>query len=356
MHERDLEPEHPLSRRRVDQLRTRLGELPERRLDVVDLVGDVVHAGPPLRQETADRRVLPERGEQLDPALAEPQRRRLDALVVDPLAVLDPATEQMLVRADGVVEVGDGHAHVMDPPCLHRRDATAISVILASMGRRSLVAALLLLALAGCGGGSKSNGEAGKPAAKVVADAQHAAASASSVHISGHIVDNGTRVAIDLLLVKGKGGKGTMSGGGVSLQLVRVGNTAYVKGSDAFLRSVAGASVAEALHGRWLKAPATTGPFAALTQLTDSRKLFGSALGQHGKLANRGETTYQGQKVVEIDDTTEGGTLYVAAQGTPYPVALTGSKQQGSLRFDRWGEAASIVAPKGAVDLSRLTK
>lgn len=224
------------------------------------------------------------------------------------------------------------------------------------MGRRFLVAALLLLAVAGCGGGSKSNGEAGKTAAQVVADTRHAATSASSVHISGHIVDNGSPLTLDLTIVRGKGGQGTLAENGLTFRLVRVGDSVYINGSEAFLRSVAGAGAAAALHGRWLEGSATTGPLAALSGLTDTQKLFGSALGQHGTLENKGETTYQGQKVVEIDDTTEGGKLYVAAQGTPYPVALTGSKQQGELRFDRWGASATITAPKGAVDLSGLTK
>lgn len=224
------------------------------------------------------------------------------------------------------------------------------------MGRRFLVAALLLLAVAGCGGGSKSNGEAKKSAAQVVADARQAATSASSVHISGHIVDNGAPLTIDLTIVKGKGGTGTLAENGLTFRLVRVGDSVYINGSEAFLRSIAGAGAAAALHGRWLKGSATIGPLAPLSGLTDTQKLFGSALGQHGTLANRGETTYQGQKVVEIDDTTEGGKLYVAAQGTPYPVALTGSKQQGALRFDSWGAGATLAAPKNAIDLSRLTK
>jgi hypothetical protein len=215
---------------------------------------------------------------------------------------------------------------------------------------------VLALIPAGCGGGSKSNGEAKKSPEQVVADAQHAAVSASSVHVSGQIVDNGTPLALDLTIVKGKGGKGTLSENGLAFQLVRVGDTAYIKGSDAFLRKFAGQGAATLLHDKWLKAPAGTGELASLAPLTDTQKLFGGALRQHGKLTNKGETTYQGQKVVEIDDTTEGGKLYVAAQGTPYPVALVGSKQQGHLGFDNWNATTTVAAPKNAVDLSKLGK
>src|SRR4051812_1503332 len=67
MDERDLEPEQPAPWRVVDQLRSLGRELVDSRADVVDLVGDVVHAGPALGEELAHRRVVAERGEQLDP-------------------------------------------------------------------------------------------------------------------------------------------------------------------------------------------------------------------------------------------------------------------------------------------------
>ena len=91
MDERDLEPEEPAARCVVDQLGA-LGPQPgELCADVVDLERDVVHAGAAFREETSDRRVGPERAEQLDPALADAERRRLDALVLDALAVLERA-------------------------------------------------------------------------------------------------------------------------------------------------------------------------------------------------------------------------------------------------------------------------
>ena len=71
--ERDLETEESLPRLLVDQLGTLVGELRERRADVVDLVGDVVHPRPALREKPADVRVGAEGREELDPALADPQ-------------------------------------------------------------------------------------------------------------------------------------------------------------------------------------------------------------------------------------------------------------------------------------------
>jgi hypothetical protein len=223
------------------------------------------------------------------------------------------------------------------------------------MGRRLLVGLAVVVGFAGCGG-SSSNGEAKKSAEQVVADAQKAAVGASSVHVTGHITDNGTPLAIDLTLLKGKKGKGNLSEQGLKFDVIRVGDTVYIRGSDAFLKQFAGADAAALLHGKWLKGSATKSQFAALAPLTDESQLFKAALGQHGKLTNKGETTFQGQKVVEIVDTTQGGKLYVAAAGDPLPVALRGSKQQGSVNFSDWNAHATVEAPKGAVDLSQFGK
>jgi hypothetical protein len=265
--------------------------------------------------------------------------------------MLEPASEEPLVRGDRLVEIRHRDADMVNAPCFHRADGTV-----APVRRRFLLCSLALLAAtAGCGG-SKSNGEAGKAADQVVLDARQAAIDAKAVHVSGSITDAGRPLTLDLTIVRGGGGKGTMTESGLEFEIVRVVDTAYIRGSDAFLRAFAGSAAAQLLHGKWLKGSATSGNLRALAPLTDIVKLFNSALGSHGKLRNAGETEYKGQKVVAIEDRTKGGTLYVAATGTPYPVAIVGGKGRGAIAFDRWNETASIETPKGAIDLSALGK
>ena len=71
MDEGNLETEEPFARLLVDQFGSGAGELRERGAEIADLVGDVMHARPALREEAADRRVVAERREQLDPAVAD---------------------------------------------------------------------------------------------------------------------------------------------------------------------------------------------------------------------------------------------------------------------------------------------
>src|SRR5436305_15152912 len=93
MKERDLEPEEPAPRCVVDDLDAFVVQLVERALHVCDLVRDVMHTRPALGQELADRRLLAERGKQLDATLADAQRRRLDPLLRNRLAMLEPCAQ-----------------------------------------------------------------------------------------------------------------------------------------------------------------------------------------------------------------------------------------------------------------------
>lgn len=220
-----------------------------------------------------------------------------------------------------------------------------------------VVAAALL---AGCGGHGKSsakpNGEASKPAARVFDDAKAAAIGARSAHVSGNIVGVGMRVTLDLDMLRGKGAKGSMSTDGLQFDLVRIGNAAYIRGSDAFYKHFAGAAVAQLIHGKWVKVSTTQPRFRSLAPLTSLGLLFAQVSAGHGKLANDGKTTYRGQQVVAIRDTSDNSKLYVAATGKPYPVAIVGSKkgQSGTISFDDWNKSFSVSAPQGAIDISKL--
>jgi len=224
---------------------------------------------------------------------------------------------------------------------------------------RSAATAVLLGAavlLAACGG-SSSNGEASKAPAQIVKDAQSAATAAGAVHVSGTVTTGGTSVGVDLHLVGDNHAKGHLTVSGFGIDVVRVGDTVYIRGSKAFYTKFAGATAAALLNGKWLSGAATTGSFASFEQLTDMKTFFSGMLGSHGTLAKGKEATVAGQKAIAIDDTTKGGTLYVATTGKPYPVELTktgSTSDKGTVTFTDWDKTTTVTAPKGAVDLSAL--
>jgi len=188
-----------------------------------------------------------------------------------------------------------------------------------------------------------------------VDEAKAAAERATSVHVYGSGTDNGVPLVIDLHIVADKGGKGRLSEHGLSFDLVRIGPSAYIKGSAAFYKQFAGVGAAQLLQGKWLKGSATTGDLASLTPLTDLRKFFDNALSNHGVLKKTGTTTVHGVQVVGIKDTTKGGVLYVATSGQPYPIEVTqGGTSAGTLTFDEWNQTVTLTPPPNAVDISKL--
>jgi hypothetical protein len=228
-----------------------------------------------------------------------------------------------------------------------------------TMRASALALVLTAVLLAGCGSSgnsAKPNGEASKPANQVLADAKAAATDASSAHVSGNINSNGTPITLDLSTARGKGAKGSMSTNGLTFDLVRIGDTLYIRGSDEFYKHFAGATVAQLLHGKWLKASATHGRLRSLAPLTSLGALFTGISSQHGKLVNDGKTTYKGDDAVVIRDTSDNSKLYVAATGKPYPVAIVGGKkgESGTITFDDWNKGVSLSAPSNAIDISQF--
>jgi outer membrane lipoprotein-sorting protein len=318
----------------------------------------VVHPGPALREETADGGVLAESAQKLEPAFADADGRGLDSLLLDARATLEPGAEETPVGVERAVEILDRQTDVM-----YRARRLHVAMVFERLAAtmRALALALVLTAvlLAGCGGSGKSakpNDEASKPAAQVLADANKAATSASSAHVSGSIKSDGTPITLDLSTARGKGAKGSMSTNGLKFDVVRIGDTLYIRGSDSFLKRFAGGAVAQLLHDKWLKASATHGRLKSLAPLTSLGALFAGISAHHGKLVNEGKTTYKGDDAVVVRDTSDNSKLYVSATGKPYPVAIVGGKkgESGTITFDDWNKNVSLSAPSGALDISQF--
>jgi hypothetical protein len=237
------------------------------------------------------------------------------------------------------------------------------------VGMRSFVACIALIVVlvaAGCGGSSKStstngagNGEASKPAAKVLADAVKAADGASSLHMSGNVTSNGAPIGLDLSVLNGKGATGSITLKGHKVDLLIADNYGYMKADASFWSEFVrrnGATIGQLLAGKWLKFPVTDVDFQGIIAFSNPDAIFGSLQsGASSGLKNNGATTYQGQDVVALNDGSQNGTLYVSATGKPYPVALvkTGSSG-GTIAFDNWNESVSLTAPSNVLDFSQL--
>jgi hypothetical protein len=218
----------------------------------------------------------------------------------------------------------------------------------------SVAAVLAVAVISGCGSSSTGNGVASKTPTQIVAGAKILADAAKSVHVSGTLRTATSPIALNMILLAGKGGRGQLTENGLSLQLIQIHGTAYIKGSAAFYRQIAGPAAAQVLQGRWLKAPASSGNLAPLASLTDLSKLLDTALAAHGPLTKGRVTSVNGQKVIGVKDTSTGGTLYVATTGPPYPVQITMSGGGGGITFAGWNQPVSVFAPANAIDVTQL--
>jgi hypothetical protein len=209
--------------------------------------------------------------------------------------------------------------------------------------------------LAGCASGaSRANGLEAKSPIQIMAAAEAAARAAASVHVAGSIVSDGKPISLNMELVSEKGGKGRVSLDGLSFRLVDVDGAVYVNGSNAFYTRFAGATAARVLRGKWLKG-AQSGAMAPLASLARLRSLLNTALASHGPLARASNATIEGQQAVAVSDPVDGGTLYVAATGAPYPLEiLRHGASAGKLVFDRWNQAVSLAVPTNAIDVKQL--
>ena len=242
----------------------------------------------------------------------------------------------------------------------------------------ALVTTVALTAvLAGCGGSSPTppststttpveittspapyaplpNGEAGKFPDTIVADAIAAANKSTGVHIVGSVENGGKPLKLDLNLVTGEGGSGTITANGLTFQMIRIGTKAYFMGDAKFWSHFAGAALGTTLNGKWIEASAVTGALATFTPLTSVKQLFSAVLGAHGPLEkSSGTITANGQAALAIIDSGSEATMLIAAAGPPYPIGLE-EKGGGIVTFRHWNHPTPLTAPKNAIELATL--
>ncbi len=217
------------------------------------------------------------------------------------------------------------------------------------------VSAVLALALLTACGGVSSNGIESKSPDEVLTAAKSAASGAKSVRLVGSFTAGRAPLSLDLTLAAGKGARGEISEHGLSFQVIALGNDVYIYGSRAFYEHFGGKAAAQLFQGKWLKAPANSGEFASLASLTNMQAVLGGLLKNNGALKAAGTTKLEGRTVLGITGSAEGGTLYVATTGKPFPVAAVKSGSGGGkLIFSDWNAPVSIEAPANAIDIEAL--
>ena len=229
----------------------------------------------------------------------------------------------------------------------------------------------------GCGGGDEpsnrpttvattaSSALAGLSADEVLAKARDAARAATSVHAAGAGTSDGDALRIDLRLKAGDGGTGTIGVGGVTLEIVVKGQDLYFKADEDFFKNALGAAytaqVAQLIDGKFLKGAISDPRFGDFANFADMRAFMESTLKPDGAITRVDGKPIGGIPTVGLNDkAADGGTMYVADDGTNLPLALepgsSGGGTSGSITFSEWNATFDITPPPDdqVVDISKL--
>ncbi len=199
-------------------------------------------------------------------------------------------------------------------------------------------------------------GEAGKPAAQILSDAQAAALAADSVTITGTVARGAstgtaaTSATIQLVLTSSGDGREQITGAGQNIDLIKVGPTLYVKGLTA-----PGAAAG------YQRLSATDPRAAPLVAQLDKKTVFSQLIKTGDTAAVTSTATVAGQPAVKVTPSSGVGVLYVADDAVhPYPLevqtnptnAATGAAPPttaaqgaaGALMFTAWN-AHTVIHP-----------
>ncbi|WP_316748929.1 hypothetical protein [Streptomyces herbicida] len=246
--------------------------------------------------------------------------------------------------------------------------------------RRTALAALCLAAaatagLTGCLPGqdkadSKPKGPfAGLTGGDIADRALKATTGASSLRLKGDVADDESNGTIQLDMALNKKGEcaGTMSMGGQGkADLIKTGDTIYMKYDEAFLRAQSkGESKADTdaavamLAGKWTKMAVKGQDAKDIASFCDLDSVLGGAADVNSDATRGKTTTVDGTPAIVLHekDGKDQYTLYVATEGKPYLLKIdsTSVKDPVHLTLGAYNQPVPAKKPVGKIlDLDAL--
>ncbi|MFI6280064.1 hypothetical protein [Streptomyces sp. NPDC050988] len=244
--------------------------------------------------------------------------------------------------------------------------------------RRTALAALCFAAaasvsLTGClPGEEKADSEpkgpfAGQTGGEIADQAVKATSNASSLRMKGDIKDDGSRVGLDMALDRKGECAGTMSANGQGrADLVKTGDTLYMKYDEKFLRAQSdGASKEETdgvvamLAGKWTKMSATGSDAKDIASFCDLDTVLADFQDVNSDATRGRTTTVDGTPAIVLHekDGKDTYTLYVATEGKPYllKVVSKSAEDPGTVTFGDFDTPVPAEKPAGKVmDLNEM--
>jgi hypothetical protein len=161
---------------------------------------------------------------------------------------------------------------------------------------------------------------------------------------------------------------GTLSVGPAgTAELIRTGDTVYMRFDEAFLREQGKGEPAEEteavlklLKGRWMQTDASAPEAEDSLELCDLDSLLAEIEANDTEARRGGESTVDGKKALILteSDSEATYTIYVATEGEPYllKVEQKGGEEPGTMTFSDYNKPVRAKKPaaKSIVDLDNL--
>jgi hypothetical protein len=208
-----------------------------------------------------------------------------------------------------------------------------------------------------------ANGVDKLTAAQIVTKTKQAALSAKTVRIKANVPDGAQSMSWDMRLKGSAGGAGTITMAGSKVEIIRIGKVAYLKGDAAFYRSTgAGADGAKLLQGKYMKVKKSDKDMSKVVSFTDVDEMMTMLFSdlKPGDVRKGKRKDAAGRPAITLEDPAkDGGTLYVALEGKPYPLRIepsAASGETGSVDFLDYDEPVTLKAPPASlvIDIAKL--
>lgn len=214
-----------------------------------------------------------------------------------------------------------------------------------SLSTLFLVSALV----AGCGGDSDdSDGDAAKltdmTTAEILEAVTEAQSKIDSLHVNGAGSGDDADTVIEMAINSADDCEGTMGLGGVSLDVISVDGTIYLRGQEFFAQN-AGPEAAALIGDRWVSDdPENTDGLCEFDDLDVQGVPEGFAVEAKGEV-----TEIAGTEVIQLDVTdNENGSYQVWASVADHHVVRIEGEEVGTLTFTEINEPVEPTAPDAA--------
>jgi hypothetical protein len=201
------------------------------------------------------------------------------------------------------------------------------------------------------------NGVAALEATAIIDKARAALKAAKSYHMAGSISDSGQKTTLDVK-VSGADVLGSMSISDAKIELLRVGGKQFMKPDAAFWKLTSpqqAAAITQVVGDRWVVVPASNKDLSSFFEVTDVDQILSP---DSNKVTKGAVKPINGTPAIALTEPgDDGGTLYIATAGEPYPLKLEGTKpEDGGMEFTEFGSTFADIKEPAAADTIDFSK